>query len=236
MRRLTRILKHHFGPTAPQVAVRAEIPWYWRIFWLILLVVAGFSIGYWRYARGNAAVLREELLKLEQENKLLRTQAIHVERQQQINTVAQSDLSKDLTTLQEENVRLKEDVTFYKSILEESTGVAVVKLHSFKVAQGGRPSEYQYRLLLVQSGKHDKNVQGSLQLTVMGTQNGKPVTQLVMGDKNPQRNGKVNFKYYQPLEGSFTVPGWMTAQELQAKFFQGGSAEPKLTQTVLLTH
>jgi hypothetical protein len=166
----------------------------------------------------------------------LRTQAIHVERQQQVNTVAQGDLAKDLTTLQEENVRLKADVTFYKSILEESSGVAVVKLHSFKVTHGDQPGEYQYRVLLIQSGKHDKNVQGNLQLTVMGSQNGKPVTQVVMGDKNSQHNGKVNFKYYQPLEGSFMVPGWMTAQDLQAKFFQGGSTEPKLTQTVLLTN
>lgn len=236
MRRLVRAFKRHFGSAAPHVAVRTELPWYWRVFWMFFLVAAGFSIGYWRYAKGNAAVLRDQLVKLEQENKTLRTQAIHVERQQQVNTVAQGDLAKDLTTLQEENVRLKEDVTFYKSILEESSGVAVVKLHSFKVSHGDRPGEYQYRVLLIQSGKHDKNVQGNLQLTVMGSQNGKPVTQVVMGDKNSQHNGKVNFKYYQPLEGSFTVPEWMTAQDLQAKFFQGGSTEPKLTQTVLLTN
>jgi hypothetical protein len=137
--------------------------------------------------------------------------------------------------LQEENVRLKEDVTFYKSILEESAGVAVVKLHSFKVSRGARASEYQYRLLLIQSGKHDRNVQGSLQLTVIGTQDGKPATQVVLGGKSPS-GGKVNFKYYQPLEGSFTLPAQMTAESLQAKFFQIGSAEPKLTQVVSLTN
>jgi len=234
MRRLVRFLKRRFGPAAPYVAVRAEIPWYWRFFWIILLVAVGFSIGYWRYARGSAAVLRDEIGRLEQENKVLRTQAIHVEREQQVTTVAQSDLAKDLAALQEENVKLKEDVTFYKSILEESAGVAVVKLHSFKVTRGERPGEYQYRLLLIQSGKHDKNVQGSVQLAVIGTQDDKPLTQVVMGGNNSQRGGKVNFKYYQPLEGNFTVPEHMTAQELQAKFFQVGSTEPKLTQTVSL--
>lgn len=236
MRRWARTLKRHFGPAAPHVAVRTQLPWYWRVFWTFFLVAAGFSIGYWRYAKGNTAVLRDQLVRLEQENKTLHTQAIQVERQQQVNTVTQSDLSKDLSALQEENVRLKEDVTFYKSILEESSGVAMVKLHSFKVIHGERPGEYRYRVLLIQSGKHDKNVQGSLQLTVLGKQNGKPVRQVVMGDQNAQYNGKVNFKYYQPLEGSFTVPGGLAAQDLQAKFFQAGSTEPKLTQTVLMTN
>lgn len=236
MRRLARILKRHFGPAAPHVAVRAQIPWYWRFFWIVFLLCTGFSIGYWRYAREGTSDLRDEIDRLEQENKVLRTQAIHVERQQQVTTVAQGDLAKDLAALQEENVRLKEDVTFYRSILEDSTGVAVVKLHSFKVARGEQPGEYRYRLLLIQSGKHDKNVQGSLQLTVFGTQEGKPVTQVVTGGANSQRGGKVNFKYYQPLEGSFTVPGQMSAESLQAKFFQAGSIEPKLTQAVSLTN
>ncbi len=231
MRRAKRWIKRHFGPAAPHVAVRPEIAWYWRAFWVFFLIVAGFSTGYWRYGRGSAATLRDQLAALEQENKQLRTQAIHVERQQQVNTVAQSDLTKDLTGLQEENVRLKEDVAFYKSILEESSGIAVVKLHSFKVTPGTRPGEFQYRLLLIQSGKHDKNVQGNLQLTVAGLQDGKRVSQVVS-----QHNGKVNFKYYQPMEGSFSVPGGVAAQELQAKFFQAGSNEPKLTQTVLLAN
>jgi hypothetical protein len=231
MRRIKRWIKQHFGPAAPHVAVRPEIAWYWRVFWALMLVILGFSAGYWRYGRGSAASMREQLALLEQENKQLRTQAIHVERLQQVNTVAQSDLSKDLTSLQEENVRLKEDVAFYKSILEESAGVAVVKLHSFKVTAGSQPGQYQYRLLLIQSGRHDKNVQGNLQLTLAGVQNGKPVSQPLT-----QHNGKVNFKYYQPMEGSFSVPRGMTAQELQAKFFQAGSNEPKLTQTVLLAN
>lgn len=235
MRRLLRLIQRHFGPAAPHVAVRATMPWYWRLFSVAILLAMGYMLGYWRYAGSNAVALREQISRLEDENKLLRTQAIHVERRQQVANVAQTDLAKDLTTLQEENVRLKEDLTFYKSILEESAGVAVVKLHSLKVNRGSRAGEYQYRLLLIQSGKHDKNVQGSLQLAIMGTQDGKPTTQMILGGKARQ-GGKVNFKYYQPLEGSFMIPAQMAAHSLQAKFFQAGATEPKLTQVVPLNN
>lgn len=236
MRRIARLMHRYFGPAAPHVAVRAEQPWYWRLLLVAGLLAMGYLLAYWRYAGGRDGQLREQVSQLEQENRSLRTQAIHVGRQQQVNNVAQSDLAKDLTVLQEENVRFKEDLTFYKSILEESTGVAVVKLHSLKVTRGGRAGEYQYRLLLIQSGKHDKNVQGSVQLAIIGTQSGMPFTQVVMGGKLPQQGGKVNFKYYQPLEGSFVVPAGISAASLQAKFFQTGSAEPKLTQLVSLTN
>lgn len=237
MRRFARLIQRYFGPTAPHVAVRAERPWHLRLILALALLAIGYMLGYWRYAGGNAATLREQVSSLEKENKSLRTQAIHVERQQQVTNFAQTDLAKDLTTLQEDNVRLKEDLTFYKSILEESTGVAVVKLHSLKISHGEHAGEYRYRLLLIQSGKHDKNVQGSLQLAVIGTQqDGKPATQVLTGGKALPQGGKVNFKYYQPLEGSFTVPAQISAQSLQAKFFQTGYAEPKLTQVVSLTN
>jgi hypothetical protein len=90
-------------------------------------------------------------------------------------------------------------------------------------------------LLLIQSGKHDKNVQGTLQLSVIGTQDGKSVSHIVLGGKL-QQGGKVNFKYYQPLEGRFSVPTQISAHSLEAKFFQAGSSEPKLTQVVTLTN
>lgn len=236
MRRLTRKFKSRFGPTARSVAVRPELPWYWRLVIAAAFVLLGFGLGYWRYGSGTSGDLRQELARLIQDNQRMHAEAIHVERAQQITTVAQKDLTKDLSALQEENVRLKEDVAFYRSILEDGSGAAVIKLHSFKVNAGPRQGEYQYRLLLVQSGKHDKSVQGTLQLTVNGMKDDKPIAQQIMGERSAQRNGKVNFKYYQPVEGVFVLPPQIDPQSIEARFYQSGSTEPKLTQTVALTN
>lgn len=227
MRRIARLISRHFGPAASHVGVHVELRWYWRFFWVLLLLCSGFLLAYWFFADKDAAALQREITRLQQENLELRTQAIHVERQQQVSTVAQGSLAKDLTSLQEENVRLKEDMAFYKSILEESSGVAAIKLHDFKVNHGGHVGEYQYRLLLVQSGKHDKNVQGNVQMTLIGTQEGRTMSQ-------PLAVNKVNFKYYQPLEGKFVVPVGMLVESLQASFMVSGTAASKLTQTITI--
>lgn len=234
MKNLTRALRLRFGISAQNVAVRVELPWYWRVFWAIVLVGLGFGLGYWRYASDSTVQLRDDVQRLEQENRQLRTQSIHVESQQQVTQVAQKDLAKDIAVLQEENVQLKEDIGFYKSILEDSSSVAVVKFHSIKVTKSSKAGEYLFRILLIQSGRHDKSVQGRLQLEMNGTENGKPVTKIIAAGTEPKGSFKINFKYYQPVEGSFTVPDKMTVTDMQAKFFQTGFSDVKLTQTATL--
>lgn len=233
MKRIARTLRQHFGASYRNVAVRAAFPWYGRLLGVIGLVVLGYFVGYAKYSGDGVAQLREQLNKLTEENNSLRTQSIHVESQKQVTQVAQNDLAKDMAVLQEENGKLKEDVEFYKSILEDGSSVGVLKLHSFKINKSVRPGEYDFRLLLIQSGRHEKSVQGSLQLLLTGTQDGKVVS-IPVDPPTGGRGFKINFKYYQPVEGSFTVPDRASISNIQAKFYSLGSTEPKLTQSALL--
>lgn len=232
--KLIRALKKRFGVTAPHVAVRTELPWYWRVIGIVVLIGVGYGIGYWRFANNNANLLADEVQRLQGENKTLQEKAVYAERQQQVEHAAQNNLAKEMATLQDESVRLKEDLAFYKSIMVEGTGAGELKINSFKLVKGGREGEYQYTILLVQSGKHDKTVQGSMQLVLSGAQSGKPVDVTVSEAQAPLKGVKVNFKYYQRIEGKFNVPAQMTGQTLQARFFEPGLAQPKLTQTVNL--
>lgn len=234
MKQLLRALKKRFGVTAPHVAVRTELPWYWRVFGVVALIAIGYGIGHWRFAGNNANLLAEEVQRLQTENKSLQEKAVYAEQQQQVEHAAQSNLAKEMATLQDESMRLKEDLAFYKSIMVEGAGTGVLKVNSFKVVKGGRDGEYQYTILLVQSGKHDKIIQGSLQLVLNGMQSGKPVDVTVSEAQAPLKGVKVNFKYYQQIEGKFSLPAQMTGQTLQLRFFEPGLAQPKLTQSVNL--
>lgn len=233
MRHQIRKLRHRFGVAARSVAVRAAIPWYVRLLLVVALMALGFGVGYWRYSAEGTLQLRDQIRLLRDENQQLRTQSIHVESQKQVTQVAQKDLAKDMAALQEENVQLKEELAFYKNILADSSGVAVVKVHSFKISKLAKPGEYDFRVLLIQSGRHDRSVQGSLQIALNGTRDGKPLV-VPVTPAGGAKGFKINFKYYQPVEGSFSVPDRAQMTELQAKFFQMGSSEPKLTQSAAL--
>ena len=233
MRRQLRRMKRPFGAAASTVAVRPAVPWYWRVAMVLLLVFVGYILSYWQFVMGGFASPANKLQQLEQENQSLQAKAVYSERQLQVEHAAQISLAKELVALQDEGMQLKEDVAFYKSILAEGDSTGVLKFHSFKLAKGAQADQFEYHILLVQSGRHDKTVQGNLKLNLSGLQNGKPVT-VAVGANNGPPALKVNFKYYQRLDGSFTLPKGVTGQTLEVDFLEMGSNQPKISEAVNL--
>jgi septation ring formation regulator EzrA len=56
---------------------------------------------------------------LTKENQSLQAKMVYSERQLQVEQATQSNLSKELTKLQDEDMKLKEDLAFYKNMLGE---------------------------------------------------------------------------------------------------------------------
>lgn len=116
MKPVRRRIRRHFGLTAKQVAVRSQRPWYFQWGVTTLLVIAGYLIAYWQFA-GGGENLSEKLKQAQLENQNLQTKLVRVERQLQIEQAAQSNLEKELNVVQDENIRFKEDLLFYKNMV-----------------------------------------------------------------------------------------------------------------------
>lgn len=212
--------------------MRPQLPWYWGAFFVSALILLGYLAGYWQYAAGDMNALINEVKSLTMENQSLQAKIVHHERQLQVEQAAQSNLAKELATLQAEDMRIKEDVEFYKSILKVTPGsIGELKLHSFKLTKGSAANQYNYNILLMQSGKHDKLIQGQLNLVLSGMRGGQAVI-LPIGETPEAAGIKINFKYYQRVEGSFTVPDDVTGQALEARFVAAGATQPNITKKV----
>ncbi len=116
MKPVRRRIRRHFGLTAKQVAVRSQRPWYFQWGVALLFVVAGYSIAYWQFTDGGENI-HEKLRQAVLENQGLQTKIIQVERQLQIEQAAQSNLGKELNLVQDENMHIKEDLLFYKNMV-----------------------------------------------------------------------------------------------------------------------
>lgn len=198
MRRALRRLRGRYPAHARHVAIKPKKPWYARILVATLLVIGGYALAYWqiRYAPTTFPD------RLSREHDTLLSQVVLVERQLQIERATQKGVAKEMAALQDEVMHLKEDVQFYKSILAESGGSGVIRFHSVKLEKGFLPNEYQYHIVLVQSGRHDRLVEGSLVLEISGDQNGAGGSKSAGNDKSIP----VKFKYYQRIDGTLTVP------------------------------
>ena len=242
--------KRRFSISAPRLAVRPHVPWYVR--WAILLpflLVFSFLI-WWAYDagmtlagfhRGQAeqeiAQLREQVARLETGNAELVNQIAVLERQVQIQLAAADEVEQQVAGLQEENGRLREDLSFFQSLPLTAGRDAELSIHNVKLEPGSLPDEYHCRLLLVQGVQRRGRIfQGDLKMVVNGEQAGqKVVLQFPPPDSAEVAAQRLNFKYYQRVERTFRLPEGMQVDSVQIRVFEKGLQEPKITQTVLLS-
>ena len=229
------------------MAVRAAIPWYLR--WLGLLALglvilflaratydfgkkfAGFDQG---QADREVQHLGETNSKIAQELASVRAQLAQSERQLQMESATYADLVKQMKTLTEENASLKEDLAFFQTLMPSGGKEGGVAVNRFMVQNDVLPGEYRYRLLLTQTGQRNKDFEGTLQFVVNLQQqdNKKIVMTLPAEGEKADKALKLNFRFYQRVEGTFRVARGTVVKSMQVRVFENGSNEPKLTQAV----
>jgi len=245
MAQLFRALERKFGISAPRVAVRTHVAWYWRWLGYVALGAVVVGVGWTTYDYGmelagfrqseaarSLARLNEEISRREIQIKELRTQVAAAERQMQIERATFGDLAKQVKLLTEENAGLREDLAFFQSLMA-SGGKEGVSINRFRVQPETLPGEYRYRLLLVQSGQRVKEFQGTLQF-VLNLEQGdrKFVLTLPPEDDKNSKEYQVSFKFFQRVEGTFKVAPGAVVKSLQIRVFENGSVAPKLAQSV----
>jgi len=246
MSQLIRTLQRKFGISAPRVAVRTHIAWYWRWLGYVALGAFVFGVGWTTYdygmelagfrqseaaqalARLNGEIRQREARILE-----LRSQVAAAERQMQIERATYGDLAKQVKLLAEENAVLREDLGFFQSLMAAGGKEGALSINRFRVQPEALPGEYRYRLMLVQNGQRVKEFQGTLQF-VLNLEQGDRKFALTLpqeGEANTKEY-QVSFKFFQRVEGTFKVAPGAVVKSLQIRVFENGSNAPKLSQSV----
>ena len=247
---MIRKFRRKFGISAPRLAVRPHVPWYVR--WAIVLpfVLLAGGLVWWAYDsglefagfyRGKAeqelTQLRTQVAALKAENATLSSQAASFERQAQIEHAANLETGKQLKGLNDENVRIQEDLALFQSLTLSDEHEADLSMHRLKVEHDTLPGEYRYRLLLVQNGaQRAQGFHGKLQLLV-NTRHNDHKAVMVFPPENSAEDAayQLNFKYYQRVEHSFQLPPDTSVESIQVRIFERGASEPKIKRNVNLS-
>lgn len=253
--RLIRHLKRKFSSSAPVLAVKPHVSWYVR--WAIALpfILAAGALVWWAYDSGlefagfhraqaeeELAGLREQVAALQTENTQLASQVASYERQTQIERAANLETAKQLQGLNEENIRLKEDLTLFQNLTVSGTREGELSIQHLKIERDSLPGEYRYRMLLVQGGQQRaKPFLGNMQLLVNVVRNGERSVVLFPHDSaSPDKVSadptyQLNFKYYLRIQRSIQLPEDTSVESVEVRIFERGSNEPKIKQSVSLS-
>ena len=248
---MMRKLRRRFGISAPNVTVKAQVAWYWRWLGLVLGAAMAVAIAGWMYDAGRRFAgfdrselqteltdARERLASLEAENKDLGAQAHAGEAKLQIERTAQQQLANQVKVLEEQNARLKEDLGFFETLMPAEARDPGLSINRFRVDPDVLSGHYRYRLLLLQNGKRVAEFQGNLQLILTLHDATKDAILTLPNDasadnKTDAKTYRVNFRYFQRVEGMFQVPAGSSLKSVQVRILENGVV--KATQTFNLS-
>lgn len=198
---------------------------------LIAIVASAYAVYFnasdWAQEDLTAlAIERDELMTtvaaLREGNSTLRERVAILERAQQVEGKAYEDVDVHLRNLQDEVLALKEEIAFYRGIVSDGKEKGL-NIQTFVVDKETSPGAYRFQLVLTQNLKRVKMIKGTVKLNIMDEVNGKPKDLLLSDMSGEQANAlKFEFKFFQRIEGRFTLPDGFKPDRLQIQVVSKG--------------
>ena len=211
---------------------------------IAVVVGLGGAIALWTYDLGRSftfgpkinveqvQLLEKQVEQLTTERNALAASANTVESQQNIERSTQKQLGDQVKTLTVENLKLKDDLAFFESLMPSATGQEGITIQRIKVEMVA-PNQLRYRVLVMQGGKGNRDFGGEMQLTLNMVQAGKPAM-MQFPDPKSGETGKLKllFRHYQRLEGLISLPEGATVKTVQAKIMDKGQQRAQQSVTL----
>jgi hypothetical protein len=221
-----KLLRRRLTISAPRMKVRSAMPW--PLQWAVAAIVLGFcgAISLWAFEKGKdiAGVdsgakeelvqLRDDVLKLRAERDRIQSilntsgSAFTVER------AAQERLTVQIRTLEAENRTLREDLGFFEK-LTAASGTEAVAIRGLQ-AEMVAGTQLKWQVLVIQPVKNAPEFRGRLELSLSGTQDGKPWMMPLPGGAQP-----LQFRQYRRVEGMVDLPPQVIVKNVSARVVEG---------------
>ncbi|MEP6608244.1 MAG: DUF6776 family protein [Burkholderiaceae bacterium] len=260
---------HNNSASAPRVAVRAQFTWRAKavllmaLFSAIVLIIASAVIAYHyrqtsspedvRALAAEMSSVREEVKRAGADRDRSMALTVQLQNQLQIDRAAQEQGQVQVKALENENARLKEDLSFFESLLPTPANSKGVVIRSFRLqalsdgggetgrepvrtrstGSGPEPQALRYRLLVQQSGRPEHDFVGLVSLTVSLQQGGRPwILQLPDATVPDAGPAPLSFRHYQRVEGIFEVPEGAVVRSVLVKIQVNGEVRAQQTFTM----
>lgn len=241
MTTVLRAMRRRFGISAPRVAVRTRVPWYWLPMAAAILVVVSSLVAWVLWRGGVGAVgeteaiaelhqLRTRVEVLDEENRRLREAVAGSERQIQIEAATHESVARQGRAIAAENASLREDLAFFQS-LAPHPGDGGITVNRFEIEPGLLDGDRRFRLLVVQPRERGHDFRGRLQLAVQVEQDGVRKTLSVPAAGEDPAQLSLAFRFFQRIEGSFRIPPGAAVKRVEVLVMEQGFSSARSSRT-----
>jgi hypothetical protein len=191
----------------------------------MILISLWISFEYGRNMAGYDSVSTEAYIgqlqkKLEESQAEIvasNRRATMLKRNSQIDDDAHSQVKEALAQAQNETLKFKKELSFYKSIVAPEQGGRSIAIQTVQLKQN-ETGGYQYKIMFSQRGRNDKFVRGTINVSIEGVSKGHPLTlKLADVSNDTKKPMKFGFKYFQNFEGVMNLPEAFQPDSLHIK-------------------
>lgn len=200
------------------VIVKSRSPILRRMAWAgvsIMLVAAAWLL--YEYGRSSAgfrvleahqreAALSEQAAALQADNDRLQAQVALLEKSSGIDRQAYEEINRTLADLQNEMLEMRQEVAFYRGIVNAEEAAAGLQIQSLRLRQDEGAS-YRYRLAFTHLSSARARVQGRVDMTFIGMRGGEEVEIGAAGLVGEGEALRFRFRNFQELRGVLDLPG-----------------------------
>lgn len=207
---------------------------------LVLVLLFWLSFDYGRRTSGFHISETEALIdsleaqveELKQQNEDLLRDKTKLSREIGIDKDASSQVTKTLAEKQSEILEMKEELTFYRSVVSPKTSKRTLEVKKVDFTAAGN-NEYKYKIVLIQEGKHDVAARGVVEFTIEGAQSDGSVVRLdwpTVSTEKVEKQQRFGFKYFQNFEGGIRIPDNFDPKSIYVRVLPSGSTIPKIEE------
>lgn len=230
-----KLWKRRLSISAPRMAIKKQLSWPVRTLLVIGVLLLGVMLTVRAYELGRDLTgfkssvvtehvnsLKEQIEQLKNERNSYSATANAAESQINIERAAQKQLVTQVKALETENIKLKEDLAFFESLLPADTGPQGLSIRRLTVDMMSG-NQLRYRMLVMQGAKGNRDFIGNLQLVISSGKNGNNAVLIFPDGKTDSgEKFKLSFRYYQRVEGIITLPEGISMKAVQARILEKG--------------
>jgi len=205
-------------------------------FGVALVLYATFELG--RYEAGfrvvdsvrGALAASDRIRGLEAENSRLRTELAAADVARRVDREGYKQVNRSLGDMQSQIARLNQDLSFYRGLVQPDSSVHV-KVQQMQIVPESSAGTYRLKFVLMQTGKPEKEVTGSVSLVLDGLLDGKPVT-LTYAELSPNHHLSLaySFRYFEDYDEIVQLPAHFEPTRVGVEIHAGRDAAHSFRQ------
>ncbi|MCC2617457.1 hypothetical protein LJ739_14485 [Aestuariibacter halophilus] len=191
---------------------------------LVVAVVAGYHYGKFvsEETQRQVKVQAQSVENLKQDNQRLTRQLNILNVELEVNRLAAQQAQRDIEAGLAREAGLREQLNFYQKVMAPELKQDGFVIDAMEIEQTLSEGYYRFDLVLMQQAKIKNTVKGTVTITFVGSQSGRPQHYELQQLNATEQPLEFGFKYFQVINGEFQLPPGFEPESVrvEAEVFQ----------------